>query len=87
MLLTIASIFLTGLLIGSMAHLLVPGDRPRGIVRTAGIGIVGSLGGGLVLTVLVGTAGGLLGAVAGAVVVIWIGAMRRSRSAAPATTT
>jgi uncharacterized membrane protein YeaQ/YmgE (transglycosylase-associated protein family) len=45
---------LTGLIIGALAHLLVPGRQRIGLVLTIGIGIVGALVGGFVTAALIG---------------------------------
>jgi uncharacterized membrane protein YeaQ/YmgE (transglycosylase-associated protein family) len=46
---------LTGLIIGAVAHFLVPGRQRIGLVLTIGIGIVGALVGGFVTAALIGT--------------------------------
>ena len=46
---------LTGLIIGAVAHLLVPGRQRIGLVLTIGIGIVGALVGGFVTAALIGS--------------------------------
>jgi len=45
----------TGLIIGGLAHLLVPGRNRIGILRTLVVGIVGALAGGVITAVLLGT--------------------------------
>jgi uncharacterized membrane protein YeaQ/YmgE (transglycosylase-associated protein family) len=45
---------LTGLIIGAVAHLLVPGRQRIGLVLTVLIGIVGALVGGFVTAALIG---------------------------------
>ena len=44
----------TGLIIGGLAHLLVPGRNRIGIARTLVVGIVGALAGGFITAVLAG---------------------------------
>ena len=44
----------TGLVIGGLAHLLVPGRNRIGIIRTLVVGIVGALVGGFVTVALLG---------------------------------
>ena len=44
----------TGLVIGGLAHLLVPGRNRIGIIRTLIVGIVGALAGGVVTAALLG---------------------------------
>jgi len=45
---------ITGLVIGGLAHLLVPGRNRIGIIKTLLFGIVGALVGGLVTAALIG---------------------------------
>lgn len=45
---------ITGLVIGAVAHLLVPGRQRIGILLTIGIGIVGALIGGFITAALLG---------------------------------
>lgn len=65
---------LSGLIVGAIARLLVPGPTPLGILGTIGAGIAGSFLGGLVGRLLFGAAltawWNLLLAVLGAVVVV-----------------
>jgi uncharacterized membrane protein YeaQ/YmgE (transglycosylase-associated protein family) len=44
----------TGLVVGGLAHLLVPGRNRIGIIRTLVVGIVGALVGGFLTTLLLG---------------------------------
>jgi uncharacterized membrane protein YeaQ/YmgE (transglycosylase-associated protein family) len=45
---------ITGLVIGGIAHLLVPGRQRIGIIRTILFGVVGALFGGIITTALIG---------------------------------
>jgi uncharacterized membrane protein YeaQ/YmgE (transglycosylase-associated protein family) len=45
---------ITGLVIGAIAHLLVPGRRRIGILLTTIIGIAGALIGGIITTAIIG---------------------------------
>jgi uncharacterized membrane protein YeaQ/YmgE (transglycosylase-associated protein family) len=57
MTITLAAILtwlLIGLVIGGLAHLLVPGRNRVGVVRTILFGIVGALAGGIVTAALLG---------------------------------
>jgi uncharacterized membrane protein YeaQ/YmgE (transglycosylase-associated protein family) len=64
----------------------MPGKDPMGIIATIVLGIVGSLLGGLLSTLIWGTGeggfqpAGLLLSLIGAIVVLWIWRMIRSRS-------
>lgn len=77
-----------GLIAGALARLIMPGRDAMGIVATIILGIVGSVLGGLVSWAIWGTdeAGrgfqpaGLLLSIIGAIVVLWIWRMMRSRS-------
>ena len=63
---------LSGLIVGGLARLAVPGPDPMSIWRTIALGVVGSLLGGLVAAVLdVGGSGGIfLLSLTGAVVLL-----------------
>jgi uncharacterized membrane protein YeaQ/YmgE (transglycosylase-associated protein family) len=62
---------LSGLVIGALARLAVPGPDPMSIWRTIALGIVGSFVGGLPAGLLgLGTGGGILFAVIGAAVLL-----------------
>jgi uncharacterized membrane protein YeaQ/YmgE (transglycosylase-associated protein family) len=54
--LTIITWLIIGLVIGAVAHLLVPGRQRIGIILTVLIGIVGALVGGVVTFALLGAA-------------------------------
>lgn len=51
---TLVAWIVTGLVIGAIAHLLVPGRQRIGILMTILIGVVGALVGGIVTTALLG---------------------------------
>jgi uncharacterized membrane protein YeaQ/YmgE (transglycosylase-associated protein family) len=77
-----------GLIAGALARLIMPGRDAMGIVATILLGIVGSILGGLVSWAIWGaeTEGGgfrpagLLLSILGAILVLWIYRMMRSRS-------
>lgn len=77
-----------GLIAGALARLIMPGRDAMGIVATIILGIVGSILGGLVSWAIWGPdteAGGfqpagLLLSILGAILVLWIWRMMRSRS-------
>lgn len=62
---------ISGLIIGALGRLAIPGRDPMSIVMTILIGIGGSLIGGLVGRALFGD-GGLLLSVAGAALLVWL---------------
>jgi uncharacterized membrane protein YeaQ/YmgE (transglycosylase-associated protein family) len=75
-----------GLIAGALARLIMPGRDPMGVIATILLGIVGSILGGLVSWAIWGseTTGfrpaGLILSVLGAVIVLWIYRMMKSRS-------
>jgi uncharacterized membrane protein YeaQ/YmgE (transglycosylase-associated protein family) len=77
---------IVGLIAGALARLIMPGRDPMGIVMTIVLGIVGSILGGLVAMALwrESTEGfhpaGLLLSIIGAIIVLWIYRMIKSRS-------
>ena len=77
-----------GLIAGALARLIMPGRDPMGIIMTIILGIVGSIVGGLVSWAIWGadTSGGgfrpagLLLSILGAIIVLWLYRMIKSRS-------
>ena len=77
-----------GLIAGALARLIMPGRDPMGIFMTIILGIVGSILGGLVSWAIWGTdradggfrPAGLLLSILGAIVVLWLWRMTKSRS-------
>ena len=77
-----------GLIAGALARLIMPGRDPMGIIATIVLGIVGSILGGLVSMAIWrndATDGGfhpagLLLSILGAIIVLWIYRMIKSRS-------
>jgi uncharacterized membrane protein YeaQ/YmgE (transglycosylase-associated protein family) len=75
-----------GLIAGALARLIMPGRDPMGIVMTIILGIVGSVLGGLVSWAIWGTEtgriqpAGLVLSVIGAILVLWIYRMIKSRN-------
>lgn len=61
-----------GLVVGGLARLALPGPDPMSIPMTIGLGIAGSLVGGLVARIFLGTGGGLVFAVLGAMLVLYL---------------
>jgi uncharacterized membrane protein YeaQ/YmgE (transglycosylase-associated protein family) len=76
-----------GLIAGALARLIMPGRDPMGIIATILLGIVGSVIGGLVSWAIWGNdngrfqPAGLLLSILGAIIVLWIWRMTRSRTA------
>ncbi len=75
-----------GLIAGALARLIMPGRDPMGIIATILLGIVGSILGGLVSWAIWGTEtrgfrpAGFLLSLLGAILVLWIWRMMKSRS-------
>ena len=84
--LNIISWIIVGLIAGALARLIMPGRDPMGIIATILLGIVGSIIGGLVSWAIWGSdtrgfqPGGILLSIVGAILVLWIYRMTRSRS-------
>lgn len=71
MLLYIIGLALTGLIVGGLGRLVVPGPNPMSLGLTIVVGISGSLLGGLVGVLVFGAPGGLILAVLGAAAIVW----------------
>jgi uncharacterized membrane protein YeaQ/YmgE (transglycosylase-associated protein family) len=73
----IVSWVVTGLIVGALARLLLPGRDPVGCLGTIAVGIVGSLLGGLLANLLFHdstrvTRAGLLGSIVGAILILLV---------------
>lgn len=68
---------LTGLVVGALGRLAIPGPNPMGIGATILVGIGGSFLGGIVGMLLLNRPGGFLLAVAGATLIVWL--LQRNR--------
>jgi len=77
---------IVGLIAGALARLIMPGRDPMGIIATILLGIVGSILGGLVSWAIWGSdtrgfqPAGLLLSILGAIIVLWIWRMMKTRS-------
>jgi uncharacterized membrane protein YeaQ/YmgE (transglycosylase-associated protein family) len=74
-----------GLIAGALARLIMPGKDPMGILGTMILGIVGSILGGFIASLIWRTdtgfhAGGLFLSILGAILVLWIYRMIRTRT-------
>jgi uncharacterized membrane protein YeaQ/YmgE (transglycosylase-associated protein family) len=65
-------LIISGFIIGGLARLALPGPDPMPWYATLGLGLGGSLIGGLVAELLLGTAGGLIFAVLGAILLLYL---------------
>ena len=63
---------LSGLIVGALGRLAIPGPNPMSISMTIVVGIGGSFVGGLVGSLLFGRSGGLLLAVVSAAGIVWL---------------
>lgn len=78
----ILGLVLTGLVVGALGRLAIPGPNPMSLGMTILVGVGGALLGGLVGRLLFGeNGGGLLLAVAGAALIVWLMERGRARSA------
>jgi uncharacterized membrane protein YeaQ/YmgE (transglycosylase-associated protein family) len=68
----IVFLVLFGLVVGALARLALPGPDPMGIFATIGLGLAGSLLGGIVARVFLGTGGGIIFAVLGATLILYL---------------
>jgi uncharacterized membrane protein YeaQ/YmgE (transglycosylase-associated protein family) len=67
----IISIAITGLVVGALARLMLPGPDPMSVWMTILLGIAGSAI-GIVISLLLGTAGGIVFAIAGAALLLYL---------------
>lgn len=74
----ILSLLLSGLIIGALGRLAIPGPSPMSVGQTIAVGIGGSLIGGILGAVLFNRPGGLLLSVAAAALIVWL--MDRDRA-------
>ena len=85
--LNILSWIIVGLIAGALARLIMPGRDPMGMVATIVLGIIGSLVGGFVSMAIwrnndssAFQGSGLLLSILGAILVLWIWRMVKSRN-------
>ena len=72
MLIFIIAMIAWGFIVGALARLALPGPDPMPWYATIGLGLGGSLIGGIVARVLIGTAGGFVFAFLGAVLLLYL---------------
>ena len=78
MILFILGLILTGLVVGALGRLAIPGPNPMSIGMTILVGIGGSLIAGLLAGLLLNRGAGLLLSVLGAALIVWL--MQRSQT-------
>jgi uncharacterized membrane protein YeaQ/YmgE (transglycosylase-associated protein family) len=78
----ILALVLSGLIVGALGRLALPGPDPMSIGMTILIGIAGSFIGGLVMLAITGgrNAGGIVVSVAGATLIVYLIRRRRGGS-------
>jgi uncharacterized membrane protein YeaQ/YmgE (transglycosylase-associated protein family) len=72
MLFFLLGLVIWGFIVGVLARLALPGPDPMPWYATLGLGLGGSLIGGLIARLLIGTAGGLIFAVLGAILLLYL---------------
>ena len=72
MLFFILGLIVWGFIVGALARLALPGPDPMPWYATIGLGLGGSLIGGVIARLLIGTAGGLVFAVLGAILLLYL---------------
>jgi uncharacterized membrane protein YeaQ/YmgE (transglycosylase-associated protein family) len=68
----IITLIIWGFIVGGLARLALPGPDPMPWYATLGLGLGGSLIGGIFARLLIGTAGGFLFAFLGAVLLLYL---------------
>ena len=72
MLFFILGVIVWGFIVGGLARLALPGPDPMPWYATIGLGLGGSLIGGIIAKLLIGTAGGLIFALLGAILLLYL---------------
>jgi uncharacterized membrane protein YeaQ/YmgE (transglycosylase-associated protein family) len=72
MLFFIIGLIVWGFIVGGLARLALPGPDPMPWYATIGLGLAGSLIGGIIARILLGTAGGLFFAFLGATLLLYL---------------
>jgi uncharacterized membrane protein YeaQ/YmgE (transglycosylase-associated protein family) len=68
----IIGLIVWGFIVGGLARLALPGPDPMPWYATIGLGLGGSLIGGVIAKLLIGTAGGLIFALLGAILLLYL---------------
>jgi len=66
------ALLLTGLVVGALARLALPGPDPMGILATIGLGLAGSVVGGLVTWIFLGRGAGIVISVLAATFLLYL---------------
>jgi uncharacterized membrane protein YeaQ/YmgE (transglycosylase-associated protein family) len=78
MILYLIGLVISGLVVGALGRLAIPGPNPMSIGQTILVGIAGSFLGGLVGYLLFRNGGGLILSVLGAALIVWLLERRRA---------
>jgi uncharacterized membrane protein YeaQ/YmgE (transglycosylase-associated protein family) len=62
----------SGLIVGGLARLALPGPDPMGILATIGLGLAGSFVGGLIAYLFMGRSGGIIFSILGAILLLYL---------------
>lgn len=62
----------SGLIVGALARLALPGPDPMGILATIGLGLAGSFVGGVIAWILIGHAGGIIFSILAATLLLYL---------------
>jgi uncharacterized membrane protein YeaQ/YmgE (transglycosylase-associated protein family) len=62
----------SGLVVGALARLALPGPDPMGIIATIGLGLAGSFVGGILSWLVLGHAGGIIVAILAATLLLYL---------------
>jgi uncharacterized membrane protein YeaQ/YmgE (transglycosylase-associated protein family) len=68
----VLGLIITGLIVGALARLIIPGRQRMGILMTILVGVAGSLVGGFVGQAIFGRPGGFILAVICAALIVWL---------------
>jgi uncharacterized membrane protein YeaQ/YmgE (transglycosylase-associated protein family) len=68
----ILSLVFSGLIVGALARLALPGPDPMGILATIGLGLAGSFVGGVIAWILIGHAGGIIFSILAATLLLYL---------------
>jgi uncharacterized membrane protein YeaQ/YmgE (transglycosylase-associated protein family) len=68
----IVFLVLSGLIVGALARLALPGPDPMGVLATIGLGLAGSFVGGIVSWLFLGHAGGIVFSILAAVLLLYL---------------
>lgn len=72
MLWLIIYLVISGLIVGGLARLALPGPDPMGVLATIGLGLAGSFVGGLVAALLWARTAGFIFSLVGAIVILYL---------------